>query len=89
MPDRPQTDSQFELAGTLRHHPIEGGFWTLDLDEPAATVGDHLVLVGADAAARAAGAGTRVVVRGAQQLDTVDFLMAGPRFEVASLEVQA
>ena len=88
MPDRIQTDSQIELAGLLHFHEIEGGFFTLELHPALPTVGDHVVLVGADADARAAGDGARVVVRGSQQRDVVDFLMAGPRFEVTSLEVQ-
>ncbi|MBC7461252.1 MAG: hypothetical protein H7287_07810 [Thermoleophilia bacterium] len=89
MPDRTQTDSQVELAGRLHFNEIEGGFWTLELHPAPPSVGDHVVLVGADGAARAAGDGAAVVVRGAQQQNVVDFLMAGPRFEVTSLEVQA
>jgi hypothetical protein len=87
MPNRFETDSQFELAGTLRRVEIEGGFWALDLASASPEWGSRAVLVGADAAAAAAGDGASVVVTGAGVPSGADVLMSGPRFTVASLEV--
>jgi hypothetical protein len=73
-----------ELTGTLRWNDLEGGFWYLELDAPLPHLGDHVILAGAPIGADL-DAGTHLRVVGKVQVDAVDFLMAGPRFEVNEL----
>lgn len=70
-----------ELSGTLHWNEFEGGFWSLDPDDRDAFEGRSPVLVGFTPP-EGAGDGSRVVVTGEPAAEQVDFLMAGPRFEV-------
>lgn len=75
-------DSQvLELVGTVRLQEIEGGFWSLELDEAIDGLGDHVVLAGYTPGPGIAD-GMRIRVRARPMPDAISFRMAGPEVDV-------
>lgn len=74
----------YELSGTLRFNDLEGGFWSLDLDEAHPDLGDHVILQGWSPDAPI-GDGTRICARVREQQEQFGFLMAGPMVAVIEL----
>ena len=80
------SSSAQDVEGTLRWNDFEGGFWSLELTEEHAELGEHVVLSGFELPADAEH-GSRVRMRVRARPDLVDFLMAGLRVEVESAEL--
>ncbi len=82
------TFPEHEVDGTLRWNDIEGGFWTLELEEPHAELGEHVVLQGWAAPAGTVD-GTRVCARIREREEQFGFLMAGTMVDVVGLDERA
>lgn len=68
------------IEGTLAYVRLEGGFWQLETQ-----AGGRFVLVGADDALAALGAGSRVRVEGRPRPERASIYMRGTLFEVESV----
>ncbi len=75
-------DSQVvELVGALRFNEFEGGFWSIELDQPVAGLDGDVVLQGWSPGSGLEH-GSPVRVRARTRPDAVGFLMAGPVVDV-------
>jgi hypothetical protein len=72
------------LVGTLRFNDLEGGFWSLELDEVHPEFGDHVVLQEWAPTALTQD-GSRVRARVREAAEQFGFLMAGPMVDVLEL----
>ncbi len=70
-----------ELIGTARFEEIEGGFWSLELDEAIDGLGDHVVLADYTPDPGIVD-GMRIRVRATPMPDAIGFRMAGPEVDV-------
>jgi hypothetical protein len=73
-----------DLRGTLRFSDVEGGFWSLELDEPHDELGDRVVLQGF-APTPPLGDGSHVRVRARESEAQFGFIMSGPMVDVVDL----
>ena len=75
---------ELEVAGTLRFNELEGGFWTLQLDESHDDLGTQIVLQGFVPPADTPD-GSHVRARVRVREEQISFQMAGTMVDVLEL----
>lgn len=80
------TSEPIDITGRLRWNDFEGGFWSLELDQEHAELGEFVVLSGFELPPDAQD-GAAVRMRVIPRPDLIDFTMAGLRVEVLHAEL--